>query len=233
MAKKLFGTRDLQVLQLIGERREVIREESDLSSLYDERSQQLKKVKESVQGNKTEKGLIHIFGYKHASALKFYAFLLQCVRSCYEAKSERLCVQLNHMLQLKNDLSMSFMRNWENMASTIRLTIHLYYKEAKGGGLHETTELERLDGILWKARRDQKLEGRQKDGESSDEEDSRKKKERYPKDSFYTVPSQQHDGPAKQLYKPPARKEASSVEKETFSKLVDKLYEFNEKMNKG
>jgi hypothetical protein len=43
---------------------------------------------------------------------------------------------------------MSFMRNRENMASTIRLAIHLMFKEKTSSGLNECTELEKLEGIL-------------------------------------------------------------------------------------
>ena len=36
----------------------------------------------------SEKGHIRMFGYKHKKALKFYAYLMRCLKDCFENKFE-------------------------------------------------------------------------------------------------------------------------------------------------
>ena len=57
--------------------------------------------------------------------MKFYATLLKCLRDCYENFGERLTINMNLLLILKNELSMAFMRNTTNLGRTIKLELRL------------------------------------------------------------------------------------------------------------
>ena len=108
----------------------------------------MKKVKIQQKDNDTRFGLMHIFGYKHSSANKMYGFMLQCVRSCYEAKTDRLCLQVNHLMQLKNELSMEHLRDNQKLYQAVKLCIHLYFKDKPSGDVLEEAEFERLNDIM-------------------------------------------------------------------------------------
>lgn len=69
------------------------------------------------------------FGYKHHKAHKFYAYLMRCLKCCYESKFEQLNVELNFFLLLKNELSLSFLRKEENTMCAVKTAIHLYARE--------------------------------------------------------------------------------------------------------
>lgn len=69
------------------------------------------------------------FGYKHHKSHKFYAYLLKCLKCCYESKYEQLNVELNFFLLLKNELSLSFLRTEENTMCALKIAIHIFARE--------------------------------------------------------------------------------------------------------
>ena len=95
------------------------------------------------------KGLIRMFGYKHHRAMKFYGQLLRCLRDCYEQRFEQLNIDMNFFLLLKNELSLHFLRQTENMVATLKSAIRIYAKEGERDKLaEEQAELKILEKIL-------------------------------------------------------------------------------------
>ena len=70
-----------------------------------------------------------MFGYKHDRSLKFYGCLLRCMRDCYEERFEQLNIDMNYFLLLKNELSLSFLRNLENIVQTLKCAIRIWASE--------------------------------------------------------------------------------------------------------
>jgi hypothetical protein len=84
------------------------------------------KAREAEQAYFSRKGIIHLFGYKHNKAIKFYSYMVKCLKAAYRGEQERLIVDMNHFLMLKNELSMAFLRHLPNLAESIRLALELY-----------------------------------------------------------------------------------------------------------
>lgn len=61
-----------------------------------------------------DKHTMSTFGYKHAKSHRLFAYLLKCLRCCYEGKFDQLNVDLNFFLLLKNELSLHFLRQEQN-----------------------------------------------------------------------------------------------------------------------
>lgn len=61
-----------------------------------------------------------MFGYKHAKSPQFFAYLLRCLKDCYEGKFEQLNIDLNFFLLLKNELSLIFLRSEQNAMTLLR-----------------------------------------------------------------------------------------------------------------
>lgn len=97
-----------------------------------------------------DKGVMSCFGYKHPKAGKFYAYLLKCLRCCYEGKYEQLNVDLNYFLLLKNELSLHFLRKEDNIMATLKSAIHIQATETnpKRWQQIEEEELALLERIL-------------------------------------------------------------------------------------
>ena len=69
---------------------------------------------------------MRVFGYKHPKALKFLGFVLRCLKDCCEQKFEQLNVDMNYFLLLKNEISLGFLRKFENAISTVKSAIKIY-----------------------------------------------------------------------------------------------------------
>lgn len=65
------------------------------------------------------------FGYKHPKTILFYTTLLSCLKACYDKSSESLVSNINSFLLLKNELSLSFLKNEDNLMSTLRAALYL------------------------------------------------------------------------------------------------------------
>ena len=138
----------MQPLKL-GEAREKIKEDAVIESAYEkngeERLQALENEREKAQG----KGLIRMYGYKHHRAMKFYGQLLRCLRDCYEQRFEQLNIDMNFFLLLKNELSLHFLRQTENIVSTVKASIRIYASEnERDRATEEQNELKILEKIL-------------------------------------------------------------------------------------
>ena len=110
----------------LGERRQKIRDEAMLEAIYDPKSRKEKKERDLERDQKSQKGLIRIYGYKHPKVMKFSALLLRCLKNCFEAKHDQLNLDMNAFLLLKNELSLSFLRNMDNIIATVKTAIKLY-----------------------------------------------------------------------------------------------------------
>ena len=87
-----------------------------------------------------------MFGYKHDKALKFYGSLLRCMRDCYESRFEQLNIDMNFFLLLKNELSLAFLRNQENIVNTLKCAIRIWASEDEAN--RKPDELNELTWIM-------------------------------------------------------------------------------------
>lgn len=58
--------------------------------------------------------------------MKFYGQLLRCLRDCYEQRFEQLNIDMNFFLLLKNELSLHYLRQIENVVAAIKCQIRIY-----------------------------------------------------------------------------------------------------------
>ena len=131
------------------EPREKVKDEVILESVYEEtgvdRLNEFLDDQERIEA----KGLISIFGYKHSKSMKFYGQLLRCLRACYECKYDQLNIDMNFFLLLKNELSLAFLRNTDNLVSAVKSAVRIYAaedeNERKG---EEACEIKILERIL-------------------------------------------------------------------------------------
>ena len=131
------------------EPREKIKEDVILESVYDEtgeeRLQELLDDQERIEA----KGLISVYGYKHPKSLKFYGQLLRCLRACYECKYDQLNIDMNFFLLLKNELSLAFLRNSDNLVSAVKSAVRIYAAEDESERRgEEQCEIKILERIL-------------------------------------------------------------------------------------
>lgn len=70
--------------------------------------------------------------------MKFYGYLIKCLKAAYRGEHERLVVDMNHLLLLKNELSMAFLRHLPNLAQTIKLANELYAGDTPAKKLEKT-----------------------------------------------------------------------------------------------
>lgn len=111
---------------------------------------------------------------------------------------------MNFFLLLKNELSLNFLRQTENIVQTVKLALRVYASEDEKNRLHEeSAELRLLEKIL---------KGLPTELESDDEEEEKKHKG---DSDGETTPSQMQD------------------DKTIFQKVVQKLLEYNERINSG
>ncbi len=69
------------------------------------------------------------FGYKHFKSHKFYAYLLKCLKDCYDSKYEQLNIDLNFFLLHKNELSLYFLRKEENILAALKAAVNIFARE--------------------------------------------------------------------------------------------------------
>ena len=128
MVFKKLRDKDLRPV-ILGQDRDIVKKEALLEAAYEQNGakklqQQIDEI-EQIEG----KGVIRVFGYKHQKVLKFYAQLLRCLKDCYEMKFEQLNIDMNFFLLLKNELSLHFLRQTENIVSTVKLALKVYASE--------------------------------------------------------------------------------------------------------
>ena len=130
------------------EPREKEKDEAILESVYEETG--VERIQEQIDDQERieAKGLISVFGYKHPKSLKFYGQLLRCLRACYECKYDQLNIDMNFFLLLKNEISLAFLRNTDNLVSAVKSAVRIYAAEdesdRRGKELVEIKILERI-----------------------------------------------------------------------------------------
>uniref|UniRef100_A0A7S3N2T6 Uncharacterized protein n=1 Tax=Strombidium inclinatum TaxID=197538 RepID=A0A7S3N2T6_9SPIT len=76
-------------------------------------------------------------------------FILRCLKDCLEHKHEQLNLDMNSFLLLKNELSLAFLRNQDNIVATVKSAIKLYATQEEHNRRDlEQQELQILDKIL-------------------------------------------------------------------------------------
>jgi len=78
---------DMKPLKL-NQPREVIRLDAILEAAYEPDGAKRLQEQEEEAERAGNRGIVHMFGYKHDKALKFYGQLLRCLRDCYDGKFE-------------------------------------------------------------------------------------------------------------------------------------------------
>ena len=107
--------------------RDLIKEGECLEASYSKQAafhhqKRLKELQKKEEGKK----FVSVFGYKYPKSPKFYAFLLRCLKNCFQQKQEALNVDMNFFLLLKNELSLSFLRKFDNITQAVRAAIRVY-----------------------------------------------------------------------------------------------------------
>jgi hypothetical protein len=97
----------------IGQTRDVIKEDVCIEQYYEPKLLKRKKERDLENEKKSHKGNIRVYGYKHPKVMKFMALLLRCLKDCFESKHEQLNLDMNSFLLLKNELSLTFLRNMD------------------------------------------------------------------------------------------------------------------------
>jgi hypothetical protein len=92
---------------------------------------------------------INVFGSRHPKILKFMAIMIRCLRHCYESKPQELNLDLNKYLLLKNELSLNYLRQYENVFTAVKAAIKIYASqdEAKRKEI-EKVEIATLEKII-------------------------------------------------------------------------------------
>ena len=81
--------------------------------------------------------------------MKFMALLMRCLKDCLEQKHEQLNLDMNNFLLLKNELSLAFLRNQDNIVATVKSAIKLYATQEENNRKDlEQQELQVLEKIL-------------------------------------------------------------------------------------
>ena len=90
-----------------------------------------------------------MFGYKHYRGMKLFAQLIRCLKACYEQRFEMLNIDMNFFLLLKNEVSVNFLRQTENIYATCKTAIRIYASEnERDRAAIEQDELKILEKIL-------------------------------------------------------------------------------------
>lgn len=77
------------------------------------------------------------------------ALLFRCLKNCIEGKHDQLNLDMNQFLLLKNELSLVFLRNQDNIVATVKTAIKLYATQEEMNRKDlEQQELQVLEKIL-------------------------------------------------------------------------------------
>lgn len=125
MSKRDLDIRSFEQVKL-GMPKDQIRDESFIEATYDKEQEKIKKEKMRERRNKIDKKNIRVFGYKYQKVLKFMGQVMRCLKDCYEQKFEQLNIDMNYFLLLKNELSLAFLRKFENIISTVKSAIKIF-----------------------------------------------------------------------------------------------------------
>jgi hypothetical protein len=75
--------------------------------------------------NLLKKTSISIFGSKHPNYLRFLGAMFRCIKACIEKKGTQVNVELHKFLLHKNELSLSYLRDFETIGVAIKAAIKI------------------------------------------------------------------------------------------------------------
>ena len=110
MSKTNVQKRDFYPVKL-GKSRAQVDKEQCIKASYDPKIREEKEKEKYEALHKSSKYNLRVFGYKHPKVIKFMAFTFRCLKDCIDGKCEQLNLDMNNFLLLKNELSLSFLRN--------------------------------------------------------------------------------------------------------------------------
>lgn len=124
-SKRDLDIRSFEPIRL-GQTKEILKEEYVLEASYSKEFEKLKLDRERERRNRSERKNIRMYGYKYHKTLKFIAQVYKCLKDCYEKRFESLNIDMNYFLLLKNEISLAFLRRFDNIVSTVKAAIRIY-----------------------------------------------------------------------------------------------------------
>ena len=132
-----------------GASKDQLKEEFLLEASYSKDFAKVKREREKDRRGQSQRGNMRVYGYKYPKALKFLATAYKCLKDCYDKRYEALNVDMNYFLLLKNELSLSFLRKFDNVVATVRSAIKLYASKDESNRREiENAEISALDKII-------------------------------------------------------------------------------------
>lgn len=148
ISKITVDIREFGVIRL-GQPRDRVKDEACVEASYDQKAAKRKRERDAEAEKRSHKGNVRVFGYKHPKVMKFMALLMRCLKDCLEQKHEQLNLDMNNFLLLKNELSLAFLRNQDNIVATVKSAIKLYATQEENNRKDlEAQELQVLEKIL-------------------------------------------------------------------------------------
>ena len=148
MSKRDLVLRTFEALTL-GLPREQLKEEFVLEASYNKEFERVKTTRDRDRRNRSDKKNIRIYGYKYPKTLKFVAQIYKCLKDCFEKRFENLNLDMNYFLLLKNELSLAFLRKFDNILAALKSAIRIYAsKEEQSRKEVEAQELQALEKII-------------------------------------------------------------------------------------
>lgn len=148
MCKRDLDIRQFEPLRL-GMTKEQLREEFVLETAYNKDFEKLKAERDKEARNRSEKRNIRVYGYKYHKVLKFMAQIFKCLKDCFEKRYENLNIDMNYFLLLKNELSLSFLRKFDNIVAICKAAIRIHAsKDELTRKEVENQEIQALEKII-------------------------------------------------------------------------------------
>lgn len=189
--------------------REQLKEELILEQTYSKEFAKLVSDRDRERRNRTDYKNVSAYGYKYPKSIRFIAQVYKCLKDCFEKRYENLNIDMNYFLLLKNELSLAFLRKFDNVVATVKAAIKLYAaKDEAGRGEIEKQEMLALEKII-KSHAGKDIAPAQIQDKSEEET----------KEGMTGIE------------KPAVSQQIS--EQITYEKIVAKLVEYNDKMNDG
>jgi hypothetical protein len=110
----------------LGTPRDQLKEELVLEQTYNKDFAKQVKERERERKNRTDYKNISAYGYKYPKSIRFIAQVYKCLKDCFEKRYESLNIDMNYFLLLKNELSLAFLRKFDNVVATVKTAIKLY-----------------------------------------------------------------------------------------------------------
>ena len=82
--------------------------------------------------------------------MKYYAQLLKCLKDCFCKEFQELNIDLNYFILTKNELSLHFLRQKDNLTATVRAALRVYGGTNRDKINDENAKNKAIDKILKK-----------------------------------------------------------------------------------